>query len=355
MNDPYQRWLADRVSDATPPTLPPFDAIRRRAQRDRLRTTGAVTAGAVLAASVVVGGWSLQGDGAGPKPVIPLTSPSVSEPSPARPEPTYDKSEQYPSGLVVRLPDKDVDLPAETSCWTEMENCLRALLPFGEAGPNLCEHDTIEFWFARPGWTFSATFRKAGETCPRSTTVDAVNTDGQWFELAPADRAGTYEVDLVGQGPEGNVASQFVWTTTTDGPVDPPVGAIELFPQSRGEGSYALELRVDDLPFQPTAAELPRVVNVNVISADGMTRTLRAPLEPSALACGYRGARGSFYYQAEWNQDISTLGNAPLLLESELIIRDTTYVGRATWRDDGGDAPYTLMEFEPRLPSADAE
>ena len=314
-----------------------------------------MAASAVLVASVVVGGWSLAGDNPGPEPVNPVTSPSPTDSSPARPQPTYDKSEQYPSGLVVRLPDGDVDLPAETSCWTEPQNCLRALLDSDDTGPDLGEQDTIDFWFARPGWTFSATFRQAGETCPRNTTVDAVNTGGQWFELTPADKAGTYEVDLVGQGPEGNVASRFSWTTTTDGQVDQPVGAIGLFPQSRGKGSYALELRVDDLPFHPTKAELPSVVDVNVTSANSKTRILSAPLEPSALDCGYRGARGSFYYQAEWDEDISILGNAPLLLESELTIRGTTYVGRATWRDDRGTTPYAVMEFEPPLPSADAD
>lgn len=353
MTDPYRRWLADRVADATPTTLQPFDAIRRRARRDRLRSTSAVVASAALVASVVVGGWSLQGSNPGPEPSGPVTSPSSEDSTPGRPEPTYDKSEQYPSGLVVRLPDRDVALPAHTSCWTEPQNCLRGLLHFEDTGPDLGEHDTIKFWFARPGWKFQATFMQAGETCPRNTTVEATSNGGQWFELPPADEAGTYEVDLMGEGPEGNVAARFVWTTTTAGPVDPPVGTIGLFPGSRGEGSYGLELWVDDLPFHPTKEELPSMVDVNVTAADGTRQTLTVSLERSMLECGFRGTRGFFYYQAEWNEDIATLGEGPLLLESELTIRDTTYVGRATWRDARRAMPE--MEFEPPLPTADTD
>jgi hypothetical protein len=278
-------------------------------------------------------------------------SPSSSEES-TRPDPTYARS-TYPSGLVARLPDRDVDLPADTSCWTAPRNCRRALLESGGTVPDLGQQDAIDFWFARPGWTFDATFRRFGEDCPRATNVEAVSTGDQWFRRTPADQAGQYVVDLGGYGPEGMVSTRFFWTTTADGPVDLPVGAVGLFPGSLGGGSYALEVKVDDLGFQPARSELSGSVEVTVTAADGRERTLAAPLIASSLECGERGSRGSFYYQKEWVEDIAVLGRAPLDLGVTLTVRGMTYVGRATCDAvTSRTSPYSPLTFTPPLPAA---
>lgn len=357
MTDPLARELADRVAAAKPTTLPPFDEIRRRARRHRVRKTLVVAGCAAVVAGVAIGSWSLRTSDLKFGPDHPVNSPSAGkESTPSRSTPTYDRSE-YPSGLVIRLPERDVDLPADTSCWTGPQNCRRGLLGFGgnAAVPDVGAHGAIDFWFARPGWHFSAIFRRTGEDCPRATTVDAARTDDQWFRLTPADQAGRYEVDLYGEGPEGSVSARFVWTTTSDGPVDPPEGAVALFPDSLGEGSYALEVTVADLAFHPTRSELSRSVEVTVTATDGQVRTLTAPLIPTSLDCGPRGYRGSFYYQMEWDENFSVLGRGPFDLEVELTIRGTTHIGRATWRDTKGRTPYTPLTFTPPLPAADAD
>jgi len=73
------------------------------------------------------------------------------------------------------------------------------------------------------------------------------------------------------------------------------------------------------------------------------------------LICGDRGSRGSFYYQAEWDEDIAVLGKGPLSVEAELTIRRTTYLGRTTWRDANGSMPYIPLAFRPPLPAAEAD
>lgn len=355
MTDPFARELADRVTAATPTTLAPFDEIPRRARRDRARSTLVVAAGVAVVAGVSVGSWALRGSDPDTAPDLPITSesPSPSEdPTSARPEPDYERSE-YPSGLVVRTAERDIDLPADTSCWTAPDKCRRGLLMPGDPGPDLGESDAVDFWFARPGWEFNAVFRRVGEDCPRATSVDAIRTDDQWFRLAPADRAGSFVVDLFGEGPEGRVAARFLWTTTSDGPVDPPSGALALFPDSLGPGSFAVEVLMNDLPFQPSRSDVSTSVGVTVTSSDDRVRTLSAPLVPSSLDCGPRGDRGLFFYQLEPEEDFAVLGREPLDVVVELTIRGTTHVGRATWRDPGGGTAYVPLSFTPPLPSVD--
>jgi len=355
MTDPLARELADRVAAATPTTVPPFDEVRRRARHRRVRSTALLAASAAVIVGVLIGNGPLRTSNPDPAPGQQVVSPpSGQESTPSRPDPTYNRSE-YPSGLVVRLPERDVDLPADTSCWNGAQKCRRGLLLPGDAIPDLGAHNAIDFWFARPGWKFSATFRRADEDCPRASTAEAVRTGDQWFRLDPADEAGRYEVDLYGQGPEGAVSTRFIWTTMSDGPIDPPAGAIALFPESRGEGSYALEVTMDDLAFHPARSEVSQSVDVTVTAADGRAKTLTAPIISSSLDCGQRGSRGYFYYQMEWDEDFQELGPRPLDLEVTLQIRGRTYDGHATWRGAKGESAYHPLAFTPQLPAASVD
>ena len=306
MTDPLARELADRVAAATPTTLPPFEEIRRRARRDRVRNMLVVAASAAVVAGVVIGSWSLRMPNPDGAPDHPMSSPSPSADStPSRPDPTYSRS-AYPSGLVIRTPERDIDLPADTSCWRKgADTCRLGLLEPGDPVPDVGPRGAIDFWFARPGWHFTAILRGAGEVCPRATTIDAARTDDQWFRLTPADQMGRYDVELFGEGPGCRVSARFVWTTTSDGPVDPPVGAVALYPDPLGEGSYSLEVTVDDLAFHPARSELSRSVEVRVTDADGQERTLAARLIPTSLECGSHRERGYFFYQQEWPEDFS--------------------------------------------------
>jgi hypothetical protein len=353
MTDPIKQWLDDRVTAATPASSPSFDGVRRAA-RARRRAVSAVAASVVAVAGVAVGGWALAPAGRAPGPSAPSTSvttPSSTE----RPDPTFDTTEPFPSGLVARLPDRDQVLPADTSCWRAQEDCRRGLLLVSDGGPDLGEQDELTFWFARPGWTFTATFQASGRTCPRATTVEAVRTGPQWFRVPVADRAGTYEVDLVGSGPEGSTSTRFSWTTTTDGPVDPPTGSLLVSPTSLGQGSYSLELMLADLPFQPTADDLSAAAEVVLTPPGRPEHRVSVPLVRESLACGRRGYRGSFYYQL-LDQPLGSgrqrlvLSSTPVEVRVSFDLRGTTYVGTGRWNGDG-IAP---LAFAPPLPTVGA-
>lgn len=294
--------------------------------------------GALVVAVLLAGGCALRED-----------EPSAGDPTINRAAPAYARSD-HPSGLVVRLPGGDVDLPADTSCWSESVTCRRALLPPGATGPDLGTQDAIEFWSAQPGGRYQATFRRLGEDCPRATTVDAVATGDRWFRLDPAGAAGEYVVDLEGEG----VSTRFVWTTTADGPVDAPAGSFLLVPESLGKGSYALEVMVEDLAFQPAWSELSPTAAVTVTAAGGRDTVVQVPLVVPSLECGSRGYQGSFYYQGEWRDDVAVLGRAPYDVRVDLTIRGTTYTGAATWYGASRAAPYVPVTFTPPLPAAGA-
>ncbi|MBI4901234.1 MAG: hypothetical protein HY829_12260 [Actinobacteria bacterium] len=351
MTDPIKQWLDDRVTAATPPSIPSFEGIRGTA-RTRRRAVLTVAASIVAAAGVAVGAWVLVPAGHAPGPSAPTISVTTS-PTTARPDPSFDPTEPFPSGLVARLPDRDIALPADTSCWRAQEDCRRGLLLYSSGGPDLGEQDGLIFWFARPGWTFAATFYAAGQTCPRATTVEAVRTGPQWFRLSPADQAGTYEVDLVGSGPEGSTSTRFTWTTTADGPVDPPTGNLGVSPTSLGQGSYSLELMLADLPFQPTTGDLSPVAEVGLTPPARREHRVSVPLVTESLACGQRGYRGSFYYQLldeplGSGQQRLVLSSTPVDVRVAFDLRGTTYVGTGRWNGDG-IAP---LSFAPPLPGS---
>lgn len=348
MNESLRRELADRVSAATPSSLPPFDGVRRRARRDRWRTAGASVAAAAVVLGVVAGSWSMWGSDPRSDGERLLGERSTA-PTP-RADPTYADS-GFPSGLVARLPDGDVQLPADTSCWTEQENCRRGLMLHSGAGPDLGRQDAIDFWFARPGWTFTATVRQTGEVCPRATTVEATAISDHWFRIQPADAAGDYDVDLEGVGPDsGMVSTRFRWTTTSDGPIEDPSSSAYLFAEPGGDGAPMAEVVFDDLPFQPTAEDLSRALNVRATAEDGGVSTAQVPLVEPSLECGVRGSRGQFYYQSLLPSGAVDPVPGPLDLEVSLAIRGTTYVARGRWAG-GRQQGYVPLTFTPPLPS----
>jgi hypothetical protein len=361
MTDPLARELADRVAAAIPTTVPSFDDVLRRARRQRLRNTIVIAASAAVVAGIAVGGWALRGTDPELSPAPPVSTPSQMATTSSAPDPTPNESTSpglpeaspdpdYPSGIVVRLPGGDVEMPAETSCWkvTEPEDCRMGLS--GE-WPDLGTRDVIEFRFAKPGWEFWAVFRNPDQDCGPATTVQAIPTGDRWFRLDPAGAAGQYDVSLSGSGPGGLSATRFLWTTTSNGQIDPPLGTVGLFANSRGVGSFALEVVIDDLPFQPDTSELSSVAEVVVTGANGSQRTLRTPLIPQSLDC----VNGHyFYYQGEWDDDFSTLGGSPFDLEITLSIRGTTYIGHANWRKIKGEASMAPISFTPPLPNVGA-
>jgi hypothetical protein len=343
MTDPLADFLEDRVRAATPPALAGFDDVRRRAGRQRLRVVVTIAAACALVAGIGLGGWAMRGDRPGAiDPATPTT------PTPTTSQPTTAVDPGVESGLVARLPDGDLALPSNDRCWGA-EDCQRALM-WQQTGPDLGSPSEIDFTFARPGWEFSATFTRLDDACPRATTVAVESTGARSFRLAPADASGTFQVDLHGTGQESSVSTRFVWTTTTDGPVDPPTGKLHVAPDSRTGPAHALEIAFDDLGFQPSRSEVGPFAVMTIMAADGTRSRVEIPLVAQSLPCQ---ARGTFYYQGEWFTEITPRGPAPWDVEVAVTIRGTEHVGRGSWpgpSDDPNLQPYVPLTWEPALP-----
>jgi hypothetical protein len=344
MTDPLTDFLEDRVQAATPAVLPGFDDVRRRAGRQRLHVVAAVAATLALIGGLGVAGWAVRG-GQGDA-VEPAQSPTVPTLPTSRPATTYDP-DLPASGIVAVLPEGDQPLPVNDRCWGD-EECLRVLME-GQTGPDLGSPGALDFRFERPGWDFTATFRPLGASCPRTTTVEAEQRGGGLLRVDPAGEAGTYQVDLWGAGENGFVSTRFVWTTTADGPVEPPTGKLHVAPDSRTGPAHAFEIAFDDLGFQPSRAEVGPFAGMTIVAADGTRSQVEIPLVAQSLPCQ---ARGTFYYQGEWFTEITPRGPAPWDVEVAVTIRGTEHLGRGSWpgpSDDPNLQPYVPLTWKPAL------
>src|SRR5215510_4411794 len=141
-----------------------------------------------------------------------------------QPEPTYEWSKQ-PSPVVLRLPERDVELEPWSFCWNgppNQEGIAQGTCADGYAQTSDLEGvgspASVDFWFGVEAWDFQATFTELGVDCPRQNTVHAIRTSDQTFRLDPAGPPGRYRVDLFGRGRHGSVSTSFLWTNPTDGP-----------------------------------------------------------------------------------------------------------------------------------------
>ena len=345
MTDPLADLLEDRVQAATPAVLPGFDDVRRRAVRQRLHVVAAVAATVALVGGLGVAGWAAR-DGQGDA-VEPAQSPTAPTVPTSRPATTYDP-DLPASGIVAVLPEGDQPLPVNDRCWGD-EECLRVLME-GQTGPDLGSPGAVDFRFERPGWDFTATFTPLGASCPRSTTVEAEQQGDGLLRVDPAGEAGTYQVDLWGAGENGFVSTRFVWTTPSDGPVEPALGRIQVVPQSWPGPSHAMEVLFTDLPFQPTRLEVSPQATVQVVAADGTRTDTEVPLVVQSLECQQQG---TFYYQGEWLASSQALGPAPWDLTVRATIRGTEHVGTGRWAGPAPDpnlVPYEPLQWDPELP-----
>jgi|GEM_PF-843121 len=358
MTDDLTRRLSDLVEGAVSGETPPFGGVVDR-RRHRRRARVAVGAAVVAVAALAIGVPTILSGrpDAGPPPAPATQSPTDPRTS-ARPDPTYEWADD-PSPIVVRLADRDVQLAPWTSCWAgppDDEGGSSGSCSDGMPGKpgdltDIGAAEGVDFWFGRPGWSFDATFVPLGDDCPRQTTVPATANGVQWFHVDPADAAGPYRVDLFGRGPEGDVVTSFVWSTTADGPLDPPRATIALVTDEGDDLlSYGLEVAVEDLAEQPRTAS----VEVTATAANGRSMTLTAPRANRRADCF---ARGSLFFQDNEPSAVADLGPAPFTYEVVLTLDGQEYVGTAVWpRDETGhEAPYTVLTFDPPLPAAAVE
>jgi len=295
--------------------------------------------------------------------------PATSRPSPSptqttRAEPTYEMSNR-PSPVVLRLADHDIALKPGTYCW--MGPPERDGLKHGKCADGywptkglerVGSPGSVDFWFGVEGWDFQATFTELGEDCPRQHSVKAVRTGDQTFRLDPAGPAGRYRVSLFGTGSGGDVATDFIWTTPTDGPTNPPTAGMALIAGERGElESYGLSIGVGNLAFQPREAD----AEVTVAAANGRSMVLDTqrddlPDPDAHVREGACYAEGSVSFRGDDQaQQAARLGPPPFTYRVRLTLDGKRYVGTAVWpRDEIPDAgPNTKLSFDPPLPAYD--
>ena len=340
--DPLADFLESRVEAETPVTLTGFDDVRRRAGRLRLRVVAGVAASVLLVAGLGVAGWAARGgqDGA----TGPAQSPSSTT---SRPATSYDV-DLPASGIVAVLPGRELPLPANDRCWGDRE-CVRVLMR-DQTGPDLGSPEGVDFRFERPGWDFTATFVPLGASCPRGTTVAAQQRGDGLFHLDPAGPAGTYQVDLAGTGDGGFVSTRFVWTTASDGAVEPALGQVQVVPQPGTGPGHALEVLFTDLPFQPARSEVSPQATVEVTAADGHRTEVAVPLAVASLTCR---EQGTFYFQGEVPASVGAPGPAPWDLVVTVTIRGTRHTGTGRWPGPGpvpGEATFETLTWQPALP-----
>lgn len=368
MNDFGDR-LRRHVDSLTPEQPAPYREVVARRDRRRRRRRALAGAGTAMVAVAVVA-FSIGTQALGSDHPHHATGPATNSPSPSpteapRAEPTYEWSNE-PSPVVLRLADRDIALKLSAYCWsgpatgkrlTSLGGCSDGYWPtkyLERAGSPA----SVDFWFGVEGWDFQATFTELGVDCPRHHTVQAVRTGDHSFRIDPAGLAGRYRVNLFGTGRQGDVSTDFVWTTPTDGPTNPTTASMSLIAGEPGElVSYGLTVGVGNLAFQPREAD----AEVTVTAANGRSMVLGTqrddlPAPDADVKEGACDAKGSVSFRGDDDQarQAARLGPPPFTYRVRLTLDGRRYVGTAVWpRDEQPDmAPNTMLTFDdPPLPA----
>ena len=249
---------------------------------------------------------------------------------------------EAPPPVTVRGEDGPIELRAWTYCFGN--GCADGTAP--ENPPDVGGVAEVVAEFPLDGWEFSATFRPAGDPCGREQTVALEERDDGAFVLAPAGRAGAYDVLLFGRG-QGDLATSFRWTTTVDGPLPVPEARLAVLADHDGAvDSYGVELGVDNLAATP--AEV--LATVTVTAADGASLTFDAT--PATAGCR---PEGSLYFDGPDEQGLAAagLGPRPFTYDVVLTLDGARHVAHAAWPDDQipDNQPSVALVFDPPLPS----
>lgn len=83
-----------------------------------------------------------------------------------------------------------------------------------------------------------------------------VRKTGDYTFLVPAaGPGGSYDVDVFGRGPQGDVITTFAWTTTEAGMIPAPEAAVAFLTDLDDDVvSYGMELTLDGTTYVGTAA-----------------------------------------------------------------------------------------------------
>ena len=183
----------------------------------------------------------------------------------------------------MRFSDESVALQAWSYCFDSV--CIDGSPPAEPADVGNPEEVAVEF--PLPGWSFTASFRPAGDECGRVQEVPLeAGGDGR-LVLPPAGRAGAYDVTLFGRG-DGDLVTTFRWTTPGDGvPATPQARLAVLAGDDEEVDSYGVELELTNLARTPRQAS----ATITIEAADGKAVTFdatrsRLPCLPTSTGMG---------------------------------------------------------------------
>lgn len=154
-----------------------------------------------------------EGDRAAPSTTTPAAQESPGEPPEL----------EGPPSVVIDHGDVELSLQAWTTCWSSGASSMCAdgmpPQPLPELGQVTSD---VLVSFPVEGWTFHASQRAQGTGSSEAIRSRLEPVDEDTWRLSPGGPAGRYEVDVWGDGPQGDVIVSFAMTTTADGPSPSP-------------------------------------------------------------------------------------------------------------------------------------
>ncbi|HUQ39417.1 MAG TPA: hypothetical protein VM030_04635 [Acidimicrobiales bacterium] len=266
--------------------------------------------------------------------VTASTTPTSSEPR--------DPQLQSPPDVVVRSGANTVTLKPWSYCYRN--GCVDGSAPVPPA--DVGRPREIAVSFPLPDWSFTATFRPAGAVCPREQSVPLVRHADGGHRLAPAGKAGTYDVTLFGRG-DGDLSVTFRWTTPVDGPLAAPEARLAVLADHDGRNdSYGVELMLANLAADPKAA--------------AATVTVRADANGSVTFAATRSAQefiaeGTVYWDGpdEQGKAAARLPGRRFTYVVDVELDGVRHHAEAHWPDDviAGNEPSVGLTFAPPLPA----
>lgn len=248
-----------------------------------------------------------------------------------------------PPSVAVRGGGDAVELQPWTWCWTS--GCADGAPP--QDPVDLGRSEELVLSFPEGGWEFEAAFSPAGQPCGRVQNAPVEQVAEGEYRVVPAGPAGTYNVDLFGRGPQGDVVVTVQWTTVTDGPMPIPAASLAVLADNDGTvDSYGVDLLLDDLAATPQQAK----ATIDVTSAEGRSLMVdAAQLQGDCQEDGWVLFNGTI----EQGRQAAALGTAPFTYDVDLVLDGQRYAATATWPDDvledSGSA--VALVFDPPLPT----
>lgn len=213
--------------------------------------------------------------------------------------------------------------------------------------PSVGSPQSIVLELGLKDWKIEANFRASGTHCGRSQSITLKPGKDGLYRLPPLGHAGTYDVELFGQGEGGDVAGSFRWKTPADGPLTAPSAVMALISDNDGRpDSYGLELGLSNIATGPKSVS----ATIQVTAANG--RSLKLVPLLAGYSCAANG-NVSFILARENAQAAAAIGGFPFRYDVTVVLDGVTYRATAKYPDDEikGNEPNVDLTFSPALPT----